>query len=93
MGNFHARDIALKKKTLFGSGTKHLEAMGSLPSVFQADVHAIVICIRINLDRKYKGKHIAIMIDCQAANNSSSEFFSHQGGLEIPGKIELAREN
>ena len=45
-------------------------ALGPHVSVFQAEVHAIRACARLNLDKGYEGKHIYICSDSRAALGS-----------------------
>ena len=41
--------------------------MGFYPTIFQAEIHAIEICVRECLSRKMRGTHIYILSDSQAA--------------------------
>jgi ribonuclease HI len=40
--------------------------LGKYTTVFQAEIHAIAVCVRENVRRAYKGKHIYILSDSQA---------------------------
>ena len=52
---------------VFGPNTELFVAMGKWPTVFQAEVHAITLCARVNLEKGLAGAHIAIFSDSQAA--------------------------
>lgn len=65
---------------VFRPGTKYSEAMGRILSIFQAEIQAIEICVRANLDRGCIGQSIAIMSGNEAAIQS----------LEVPAETELA---
>lgn len=75
--------MGLKKRgpePVFRPGTKYLEAMGRIVSIFQAEIQAIEICVRANLDRGCIGQSIAIMSGNEAAIQS----------LGVPAETELA---
>jgi ribonuclease HI len=42
-------------------------SLGRYPTVFQAEVYAILCCVSVNLERGYKGRPIYIFTDSQAA--------------------------
>ena len=52
---------------VFGPNTKVSIPMGMCPTVFQAELHAIEICARLNLSKGIKGARIYIFSDSQAA--------------------------
>lgn len=52
---------------VFGPRTKYTEPLGTFPSIFQAEMHAIERCAALNLDRGFSQKSIAILSDSQAA--------------------------
>jgi len=52
---------------VFGPNTKLFESMGKWPSVFQAEVPAITLCARVNLEKGLAGAHIPIFSGSQAA--------------------------
>ena len=52
---------------VFGPNTKASIPMGMCPTVFQAELHAIEICARLNLSKGIKGARIYIFSDSQAA--------------------------
>lgn len=52
---------------VYGRRTKYFEPMGKNASIFQAEVFAIELCARFNIEKNYRGAHIAIMSDSQAA--------------------------
>ena len=53
-----------------GPGVKLSVAMGKWPTVFQAEIYAILECTAICLKRKYRNANICIFSDSQAALNA-----------------------
>jgi RNase H len=53
---------------IYGPSLRHYEALGTTPTIFQAEMYAINVCARIGLNLEgISGKHIYIMSDSQAA--------------------------
>lgn len=53
---------------IYGPTVRYYEALGSTPTIFQAEVYAINVCARICLQHEgIENKHIFIMSDSQAA--------------------------
>jgi RNase H len=53
---------------IYGPSIRYFEALGSSPTIFQAEMYAINVCARICLtEGGNEGKHIYIMSDSQAA--------------------------
>ncbi|XP_055542747.1 uncharacterized protein LOC129728335 [Wyeomyia smithii] len=52
---------------IFGSGVQISVAMGNWPTVFQAEIYAIIECVNVCLKRNYKHANICIFSDSQAA--------------------------
>lgn len=68
---------------VYGPNTKISEPMGTWPTVFQAEIQAINICARINIEKGQKGAHISIFSDSQAALLALSSWsFSSKLSLE-----------
>ena len=55
---------------VFGPKTKISVAMGNWPTVFQAEIFAIIECSKLCLKRKYRHSNICIFSDSQAALKS-----------------------
>jgi len=53
-----------------GPGIDITITMGQWPTVFQAEIHAILTCTNICLTRKYRHANICIFSDSQAALNA-----------------------
>ena len=53
---------------IFGPSVRHFEALGTTPTIFQAEMYAINVCARLCLELEdISGKHVYIMSDSQAA--------------------------
>ena len=53
---------------IYGPSLRHFEALGSTPTIFQAEMYAINVCARMCLTKEgTEGKYIYIMSDSQAA--------------------------
>lgn len=52
---------------VYGPGVKEIIPMGVWPTVFQAEVYAILVCAKICLKRNYRHAKIGIFSDSQAA--------------------------
>lgn len=77
--NYGVEDVSKATRAdVFRPGTKYSEAIGRFPSIFQAEIHAIEVCVRENLYRGYIGQGITVMSDSQA--------------LGVPAETELAWE-
>ena len=48
--------------SVYGPRINYSKAMGTYPSIFQAEIHSIDRCAQFNLDRKYRGRDIAILV-------------------------------
>ncbi|XP_055844735.1 uncharacterized protein LOC129911088 [Episyrphus balteatus] len=73
---------------VFGPGTKLSVPMGQSPSIFQAEVNAIVKCAEINLELTHRNKNIAIMSDSQAALKALKSYeINSKLVLECIGKL------
>ncbi|XP_055842324.1 uncharacterized protein LOC129909275 [Episyrphus balteatus] len=70
-------------------------SLGQSPSIFQAEVNAIVKCAEINLELKHRNKNIAIMSDSQAALKALKSYeINSKLVLECIGKLnELGKIN
>lgn len=53
-----------------GPGINFSVSMGKWPTVFQAEIYAIIECVKICLKRNYKNANICICSDSQAALNA-----------------------
>lgn len=59
---------------IFGPGVNISVAMGHWPTVFQAEIFAILECVNVCLKRKYRYANICIFSDSQAALNALSAY-------------------
>lgn len=59
---------------VYGPNTRISEPMGSWPTVFQAEIQAIIICARVIIAKGMKGTHISIFSDSQAALQALSSW-------------------
>jgi hypothetical protein len=59
-----SRKVGLVGMGIYGPSLRHYEALGTTPTIFQAEMYAINVCARICLEG-ISGKHIYMMSDSQ----------------------------
>lgn len=84
-----------QEEGIYGPRLKYHKSLGTLTSIFQAEIYAIVKCIEVNLARGYKNHEIAILTDSQAAIKALSAYEVNSKLVwECLGKLnELGKKN
>jgi hypothetical protein len=64
---------------IYGPFLRHFEALGTTPTIFQAEMYARIVWVKIYLNLEgISGKHIYIMSDSQAALRALKAHFQFQ---------------